>query len=202
MKRTWIPASITIGKDTVMKIPGRIFLVALVSLLAAGFACGQTEPAPEETDLAAQEVNENPPARARSPLNTPFGFRAGYTSWKSINQFHVGGHVYLGELWPNFEFTPNIEFGFGDDAFVLTLNGDLTYVFTEFFGYPWGPYAGGSLSFNLVNPETGDTENDLGLSGLVGTQYTFANEHRGMVEIRFDLMESPSFKLTFGYTLF
>ena len=189
-----------------MKILGRICLLSLIALFAAGASFGQTDPVQEDAGQVEAEINEPaeapPKTASRSVNHTPFGIRAGYTSWKSIDQFHVGGHVYLGELWPNVEFTPNIEVGFGDSVTILTLNGDLTYLFTEFVGFPWGLYGGGSLSFNYVNPDVGNSETDLGLSGLVGTTYTFANDHKGMAEIRFGIMDSPSFKLTFGYTLF
>jgi len=185
-----------------MKIPGRIILLPLIVLFIASVALGQTEPVPEESGQVENEVGVTSSAPTGSSHSTPFGIRAGYTSWKGVNQGHIGAHVYLGELWPNVEFTPSAEFGFGDDVFIMTLNGDVTYLFTEFVQYPWGLYGGGSLSFNLVDPQLGDAETDLGLSGLVGMKYTFANEHKGMVEIRFGIMDSPSFKLTFGYTLF
>ncbi len=186
-----------------MKIPGRILLITFIILLAAIPALGQDEPAESETGKVDNEVGQvSTQTKTRTPGKSPFGIRAGYTSWKSVNQGHFGAHLYLGELWPNVEFTPNVEFGLGDDVFIMTINGDVTYNFTEFFSHPWGLYGGGSLSFNLVNPQTGDTETDIGLSGLVGTKYTFANDHIGMAEIRFGIMDSPSFKLTFGYTLF
>ena len=200
------PAINLTGKDTVMKTLGLICLFSLIALFAVGASFGQTDPVEENTGQAEAETNEPdetpPPTVSRSVNHTPFGVRAGYTSWKNLDQFHVGGHVYLGELWPNVEFTPGFEVGFGNSATVLTINGDVTYLFTEFVGFPWGLYGGGSLSFNLMNPDGGDSETDLGLSGLVGTTYTFVNDHKGMAEIRFGIMDSPSFKLTFGYTLF
>ena len=177
-----------------MKNWGGIFLLALIILMIATVSIGQTE--------TEAETEPTSTAASRSVNNTPFGVRAGYTSWKNLNQFHVGGHVYLGELWPNVEFTPNIEVGFGDSATVVTLNGDITYQFTEFFAFPWGLYGGGSLSFNWVNPDIGESKTDLGLSLLAGSTYTFANDHKGMTEIRFGILDSPDFKLTFGYTLF
>ena len=185
------PAIYLTGKDTVMKIPGRICLFFLIAMFAAGASFGQTDPveAPAETT-------------SHSTSNTPFGIRAGYTSWDNISQFHVGAHVYLGELWPNVLFTPNIEVGFGDSVTIATVSGDVAYNFTEFVSFPWSLYGGGSLSFNYVNPDGGDSNTDLGLSGLVGVTYTFANDHKGMTEIRFGLLDSPDFKLTFGYTLF
>ncbi len=30
----------------------------------------------------------------------PLGFRAGYTTWENINQFHFGGHAKLGRTEP------------------------------------------------------------------------------------------------------
>jgi hypothetical protein len=203
------------GKDTVMKILGRICLFLLIALFTAGASFGQTDPVEESPaeespaeeslieDTPVEETSEAPAQESSGSGGTPqFGIRAGYTSWESINQFHVGAHYYVGELWPNLEFTPNIEVGFGDSATIVTVNGDLAYNFTEFFSFPWSLYGGGSLSFNYVNPDGGDSNTDIGFSGLVGTTYTFANDHKGMAEIRFGIIDSPGFKLTFGYTLF
>jgi hypothetical protein len=193
-----------------MKIQGRICLFLLITLFAAGSSFGQTDPI-EENPVEESPAGENPaetPAEAPAQKSsgsggTPkFGVRAGYTSWESINQFHVGAHYYLGEIWPNFEFTPNIEVGFGDSVTIVTVNGDLAYNFTEFFSFPWSVYGGGSLSFNYVNPDWGDSNTDIGFSGLVGTTYTLANDHKAMAEIRFGIIDSPGFKLTFGYSLF
>jgi hypothetical protein len=189
-----------------MTTPGRIFLMTLFCLLIAGAAFGQDEPAESTGQTTGQidnEVDQVPEkTQTRSPRRIPFGLRAGYTNWKNWSQAHFGGHIYLGELWPNVEFTPNIEAGLGDDVFIMTLNGDITYMFTELTSHPWGLYGGGSLSFNLVDPEVGDSTTDLGLSGLIGTRYTFSNDHRGMVEFRFGIMDSPSIKVTLGYTIF
>ncbi len=195
-----------------MKILGRICLFLLIALFAAGTSLGQTDPVEEDAaleDTDQVETETNGPAEAPAETTSgsggssqQFGVRAGYTSWENINQFHVGAHYYVGELWPNFLFTPNIEIGFGDSVTIVTVNGDVAYNFTEFFSFPWSLYGGASLSFNYVNPDWGDSDTDIGLSGLVGTTYTFANDHKGMAEIRFGIIDSPGFKLTFGYTLF
>lgn len=185
-----------------MTTSGRIFLLTVVCLLIAGAAFGQEEPAEEPT---SRTDASSEPAAAKSGSrshNVPFGVRAGYTHWKEVDQAHFGVHAYLGELWPNVEFTPNIEVGFGDDVLIMTVNADVAYMFTEFVTYPWDLYGGGSLSFNLVDPDHGGSDTDLGLSGLIGTRYTFANDHRGMFEFRFGIMDSPAIKLTAGYTLF
>jgi hypothetical protein len=207
--RHWkAPRIILTGKDTVMKTQGTSGLFLIVVLLSAGLSLGQTETVEENPgQVENQQVDNEDGEVAGEPKtskssNTPIGIRAGYTNWKNWDQFHFGAHAYLGELWPNIEFTPNIELGFGDDVFTMTLNGDVTYLFSEFVGYPWGLYGGGSLSFNLVNPDVGDSITDLGFSVLAGTRYTFSNDHIGMFEIRAGIIDSPDIKLTFGYTLF
>jgi len=131
-----------------------------------------------------------------------YGFRAGYTSWNGLNQIHIGAHLKLGEIFPNVQFTPNLEAGFGDGANIVTVNGDVVYSFTEFFEHPWNLYGGGALSFNYLNPDGFGSTTDLGLSAVVGMERTLANGHESLVEIRVGIMDSPDFKLTFGYTFF
>lgn len=131
----------------------------------------------------------------------PLGIRGGYTNWEDSDQFHLGAHAKLGDLFQNVAFTPGFEIGFDSDITVLTLNGDVAYRFTELFEAPWGPYGGGSLSFNFVD-WYGSSNTDLGLSLLAGTTYDLDGGNQLLGEIRVGLMDSPGFKLTFGYTFF
>jgi len=135
-------------------------------------------------------------------VTPPLGVRAGYTSWESVNQFHFGGHVKLGDLFPNVALTPNLELGFGDHATVVTVNGDLVYRFTELANAPWGPYAGGCLSFIYVDFSGVASDTNLGLSGVVGTTYALGSGNEVFAEIRLGIMDSPGFKFTVGYTFF
>ncbi len=134
--------------------------------------------------------------------NIAFGVRGGYTGWNSLSQIHLGGHLKLGELIPNVNFTPNIEAGFGDNATIITVNGDLAYNFTEFVSYPWNLYGGGALSFNYYDQDNIESKTDLGLNALLGMDYVLSSGNEVMVEIRVGVMDSPDFKLTFGYTFF
>jgi hypothetical protein len=134
--------------------------------------------------------------------NTSFGPRAGYTSWDSLNQAHIGAHLKLREVFPNVNFTPNVEAGFGDSFTLVAFNGDLAYSFTEFVAYPWNLAAGGSLGLFYLNPDPGAADTQLGLSALIGLERSLANDHQVMFEIRVGLMDSPNLKFTFGYTLF
>lgn len=169
-----------------MKIMRTILLTAALLVLAA--------PA-----LAQDEGGSN-------PTLSRFGLRGGWTNWGSdwgdINQFHLGAHYLAGELFPNVEFTPNLEVGFGDGATVWAFQGDLAYQFTELVQKPWGFYGGGSLAFNVVDIDGFGSETDLGLSLIAGGKYDFSSGRQGMLEIRIGLLDSPDFKLTVGTTLF
>lgn len=147
---------------------------------------------------SAQETDSGEPIRS----NIALGLRAGYTDWAGRNQLHLGAHLKLEEVLPNIQVTPGVEAGFGDGATLITVNGDVTYSFSEFFEHPWHLTGGASLGLIYVNPDDAGSATDLGLSALVGIERSFANEHRGLVELRFGLIDSPDFKLTFGYTFF
>jgi hypothetical protein len=180
-----------------MKTSSRTMLAVWLLILLAGTAAAQTDDTPVQADQTATATSSRGPGQS-----LPFGVRAGYTSWNGIDQFHFGGHVNLGELFPNVEFTPGFELGLGNDLTLLTINGDVTYNFTELVERPWKFYAGGSLSLNYLNPKVGGSDTDLGLSALVGGAKQFTNGHEGLAEIRIGILDSPDFKLTFGYTLF
>lgn len=132
---------------------------------------------------------------------TPIGLRAGITDWNNVNQFHIGLDAGMGEVLPNVEFTPNFELGLGDDATILSVNGDLAYQFTELVTSPWGLYGGGALSLHMMDFDN-HSDTDLGLNLLVGGTKMFTNGHRGRAEMRFGVLDSPDFKLTFGISLF
>ena len=135
-------------------------------------------------------------------LDVPIGPRVGYTSWDGIDQMHFGAHAKLGELFPNVELTPSLEMGFGNSYTIITLNGDLAYQFTELTTATWGLYGGGSLSLNYKDHDLVDGNMDLGLSALIGSTRKLGNGNEVLGEIRLGILDSPGFKLTFGYTFF
>lgn len=135
-------------------------------------------------------------------LDLPVGPRIGYTHWDGINQLHFGGHVKLGELFPNVELSPGLEMGFSNGYTVIVVNGDLAYQFTELTSAPWGLYGGGSLSLNYLDHDLLEGNLDLGLSALVGVTRQLNNGNEVLGEIRLGVLDSPEFKVTFGYTFF
>lgn len=190
MRPTEFP--LIVGKDTTMRILHRSFTPALTVLVVLALAALSPAPAAAQADSNDDAVRSN----------IAFGGRLGYTHWNAVDQMHFGFHLKFGEIMPNVRLTPGIEAGLGDDTTVITLNGDVAYDFTEFVVWPWNLYGGGSLSFNTFKPSGGDTATDLGLSGLLGLERSLASGHQALVEVRFGLVDSPDFKLTFGYTLF
>ena len=177
-----------------MKIFGRITLIVMVVILAALPAAAQNE--------AQEEADSSSGGSSTSQTLSRFGLRGGYTDWKEVSQFHFGVHYLAGELMPNVEFTPNIEVGIGDGATVVAVQADLAYQFTEFVQRPWGLYGGGCLAFNYVDHDLGGSSTDIGLSLLAGGKYNFASGRQGMLELRVGVMDSPSFKVTIGTTIF
>lgn len=133
--------------------------------------------------------------------DVPLGLRAGYTSWESLEQFHIGGYGKIAEVFPNWDIIPNAEFGFGDDVTLIALNGDLVYNFTELFNKPYGFYGGGELGLNIVDTDFG-SDSDLGLSAVAGVSYDTDNGNQWIMEMKLGIMDSPGFKLTFGYSFF
>lgn len=173
-----------------MKVFGRITLIGLVVILAALPAFAQ-----DEADSSAG-------GSSTSQTLSRFGLRAGYTDWKEVSQFHFGVHYLAGEFMPNIEFTPNVEIGVGDGATVVAVQADVAYQFTELVQRPWGLYGGGCLAFNYVDVSEGGSDTDLGLSLLAGGKYNFSSGRQGMLEVRVGIMDSPSFKVTAGTTIF
>ncbi len=135
-------------------------------------------------------------------LDVPIGPRLGYTHWDGINQMHFGAHAKLGELFPNVELIPNLEMGFNNGYTIIMLNGDLAYKFTELTSTTYGLYGGGSLSLNYLDHDLLEGNLDLGLSALVGATRRLDNGDEVLGEIRLGILDSPGFKLTFGYTFF
>ena len=131
----------------------------------------------------------------------PLGPRAGYTHHKGLDQWHVGAHARLGELFPNVEATPGVELGFGSHTAFVTVNGDATYRATELVASPWGLHLGGSLSFNYFDWRQG-SDVHLGLSALAAVSRELGLGQEVFGEVRIGILDSPRLKVTFGVTFF
>lgn len=119
------------------------------------------------------------------------------------DQIHLGVHVNLGEFVPNLRFQPNAEIGFGDDAFLLMLNGATFYLF-DISESNFKLYAGGELTITYwrVDTPVGDADDvELGLSPLGGIEFPFSRDITGFVELKFGIADVPDFRVTVGVHL-
>lgn len=119
------------------------------------------------------------------------------------DQFDVGAHLNLGEFMHNWRFQPNLELGFGDDVFLLLINGESFYLF-DIAGSNFKPYVGGELSlvYWRVDHPRGDTDDlELGLSPVGGLEFPFSKRLMGFLEIKFGFGDVPDFRATVGIHL-
>ncbi len=129
---------------------------------------------------------------ASSASASEFGLRAGLTV--DPDQFHVGGHLDLGQVLPPLRLVPNVEIGFGNDITYIAFNGDLLYDFAE---TPWS--IGGELGMNYVDHELGGSNTDFGLSALGNYRLGLSSGKTLLLEAKLGLVDSPDFKFTVGW---
>ncbi|RKZ12245.1 hypothetical protein DRQ53_15065 [bacterium] len=117
-----------------------------------------------------------------------FGVRGGYTI--DPDQFHIGGHFDVGQIFEPMRLVPNIEIGFDDDYTLFAFNADLIW------DIPESAFSiGGEVGLNITDYD-GGSNSDLGLS-ILG-DFRFAEKWFG--EVKLGLVDSPDVKLTVGYT--
>ena len=117
-----------------------------------------------------------------------FGVRGGYTL--DPDQFHVGAHYDVGQIFKPMRLVPNIEIGFDDNYTLWAFNADLIWDITD------SAFSiGGELGLNITDND-GGSNSDLGLSVL--GDYRFSE--KWLVEVKLGLVDSPDVKFTAGYT--
>uniref|UniRef100_A0A832MNM7 Outer membrane protein beta-barrel domain-containing protein n=1 Tax=Eiseniibacteriota bacterium TaxID=2212470 RepID=A0A832MNM7_UNCEI len=141
-------------------------------------------------------------ALAQSRVGNAIGPRVGLSS--DPDQLVLGGQLDLGELAPDITFTPNLEFGFGDDFLVVAVNGDLHYHFL-IQGSQWRPYVGGGLGINFIDWDApawyrGDTsETEVGANLILGAIVPTRTGSRFFTEMKFGIGDIPEFKWLVGW---
>jgi hypothetical protein len=139
---------------------------------------------------------------AEAEATVPWGLRIGYTGDDAFKQLFAGGYAEVAQPLPNTGLQPSLEFGFGDDVFVLAANLDLFYKFTELAKEPWSFYGGGGVALNLFDPDPGSSSTEFGLNLAGGVGYTISERNRLVAEVRVGLEDSPDFKISLGLTFF
>lgn len=121
-----------------------------------------------------------------------FGLRGGLTL--DPDQFHIGGHMDMGQIVGPMRLVPNIEIGFGNDITFVAFNGDLVYDFAD---TPWS--IGGELGLNVVDHKDFDSQTDFGLSVLGNYRVGLSSGKTLLLEAKLGLVDSPDAKFTVGW---
>jgi hypothetical protein len=135
---------------------------------------------------------------ARAPM---FGPRFGASV--DPDQFVVGGQYTSGELAPSVTFDPNLELGFGDNETVIALNMDGHY-HLSLKGSDWAPYFGLGVAVNFVSvdhpaPIEDESETDVGVNLILGTEVPTRSGSRFFTELKLGLGDTSSLKIIAGW---
>ena len=129
-----------------------------------------------------------------------WGPRVGLAS--DPDQLVFGLHLDAGRLAPRVRFQPDMEFGIGDDHFILAFTAPVHYRFPVKGDI--APYAGGGVSIGYVNHDHGDRADDddieFAIDIIGGLEWQLHSGNLFFVE--FDLMggDLQDFQLVAGWT--
>jgi hypothetical protein len=120
-----------------------------------------------------------------------FGVRGGLSI--EPDQVFVGAHYETAPIVDRVHFKPNVEFGFGEDFTLISLNFEGVYKFRD--QGSWNAYAGGGPGLNIADRDD-DTDTGAGFNLLAGIE-----TERGLAfEVKFGLADSPTVKFGVLYT--
>lgn len=122
----------------------------------------------------------------------------------SPDQVFFGGQFTIGEVGPNIDLVPMIDIGFGDNATIISLNGDFRYRI-DVRGQTWQPYAGAGIGFHFVSFDSrGPFEDDSDTYGgghfIVGVDAPTRSGNRFFTDLKLGIGDSPDLKLEAGWS--
>ncbi|MGH7731640.1 MAG: hypothetical protein ACRENJ_10375 [Candidatus Eiseniibacteriota bacterium] len=141
-------------------------------------------------------------ARAQGPIQSSYGFRAGFSS--SPDQLVLGGQMSIGEVAPNLSFDPNVELGFGDNVTIIAFNLDMHYHFA-LYNSSWRPYLGAGaginhIQFDLPPGFSDDSVTKVAGSFILGAGVPTRSGNRFFTELKVGLGDWASdFKVLVGW---
>lgn len=111
--------------------------------------------------LALAMLASPPPAVAQLELRS-WGPRMGYRlGSEDLDQFLLGLHADLGDVFTYTRFAPHVEVGMGDDVTIVSISPELHYVWRD---DPLGEttyfYGGGGIGLHLADYDLGDSAFD------------------------------------------
>lgn len=138
------------------------------------------------------------PANAGDPaMKRGMGIYGGY----SINpdQIVIGGQAILGTLKGDIDFSPSVDFGFGDHLTVVTVNFDASLNLFKAPGSKMKIYVGAGPTLGIYDPEYGSGDTEIGLTLLGGVKIAAGEKNFYNIVGRIGLGDIPDFKILFGY---
>lgn len=175
----------------------RLLVLCAIAALLPGVALAATHKKKSTSHRSSSSAQRS----SSGPMVTWWGPRLGLSS--SPDQFVIGGQLDFREIAPGLAFSPNLEFGMGDNATWTAINGDLKHHFVV-QGATWRPYIGGGLSVNFWNvsgqnglpDESGTTTGANLIFGAVVPTHTGG---RFFTEARIGLGDIPNLKVMAGW---
>jgi hypothetical protein len=142
------------------------------------------------------------PAASFAGPFTAYGPHLGFSS--GPDQFVVGGQLQWGDVAPRLDFVPSVDLGFGDNATLVSLNGDFRYRLDT--RTSWQPYLGGGVGLHFIsvnsNGPLGTDNSDTRAGGhfIAGADVATQNRSRFFVEMKLGFADAPDFKALAGWS--
>ena len=118
------------------------------------------------------------------------------------DQTVLGWQLQYNGVAPRVAFVPGIDFGFGENLTLISMNGDFHYGVVT--GNTWQPYVGGGVSMNMFreSDRRGTTSHtEPGGQFIVGAAVRNQAGGRFFTELKFGFGEAPDLKLLAGFNL-
>jgi hypothetical protein len=140
------------------------------------------------------------PAAASAGSFTYYGPQLGFS--QGPDQFVIGGHLKWNAVAPSLDFVPGVDLGLGDNATVVSMNGDFHYKLAT--GSSWQPYVGGGVGLHFESVEnqrnnTSTNETRTGGHLILGAGVPTQGSSRFFTELKIGFGDSPDMKVLAGW---
>ena len=136
------------------------------------------------------------PVVASAESFTAFGPQIGFS--QGPDQFVVGGHLQWGDVAPQLDFVPGIDLGFGDNATLVSVNGDFHYRIDT--NTQWQPYVGGGVGIHFISVDNGGSDTQAGGHFIAGADVATKSHSRFFAELKLGFGDSPDLKALAGWS--
>ena len=131
---------------------------------------------------------------------TAYGPEFGFTS--GPDQFFVGGHLKWGGVAEQLDFVPGMDLAFGNNATVVSVNGDFHYRLAT--KTTWRPYLGAGVGIHFVSsdnngPTSDNSSTETGGHFIAGADVLAKGGSRFFTELKLGFSNSPDFKVAAGF---